>query len=154
MSYTIRLAIFLILISQSRFANAYQLLDLEELSMTHARLGDASRDPLAPQYSGDWLYKTSLMFRFNVLGPLYWDNRVHTEATNGGVRTVGWWWMLGLRIHPNLDIFHEHHSRHIMDESSPNAILYGNKSRNFPVEDSYGIKLNIYKGRNGWSILE
>lgn len=147
------LVLILLIISTSGFS--YSLLNLEELTMTHARLGEASRIPQAPQYTGYWLYRTSLNMRFNFLGPLYWDNKVHMEATQASPKTVGWWWMLGLRVHPQIDIFYEHHSQHIMDTESPSAQLYKEqRSRNFPVEDSYGIKFNIYEGAKGWSIFD
>jgi hypothetical protein len=132
-----------------------RIVGLEEISFTGARLGARSRDPLAPQYTGSWTHRAALQFRFNILDSLYWDNRAHTEVAASAVRTVGWWWTLGLRVHPQLDLFWEHHSRHIVDEQVPGREMYPTQqSRNFPVEDSYGLKLNVYLGERGRSILE
>lgn len=123
--------------------------------MTGARLGEGSRDPLAPQYTGSWESRAALGFRFNILGSLYWDNYVHMEATSVP-KTVGWHWMLGLRVHPSVDLFHEHHSRHLMDEMSTTNQSYDGRigRNNFPVEDSYGIRFNIYTGTKGKSIWD
>lgn len=135
-------------------AQARELLGLEEMYMTGAYLNPASRDPLAPQYTGDWDTREALAFRFNVLGALYWDNQLHMETALGAPRTVGWHWMLGMRLTPQLDMFYEHHSRHTLDQTSGSNDLYrGDPTRdNFPVEDSYGIRLNIYTGTKGTSI--
>lgn len=127
---------------------------MEEAYMTGARMGAASRDAQAPEYTGKWKHKVSLGLKFNTLESLYMDNRFHMETAAGQIRTVGWHWILGLRIHPSIDLFHEHHSRHVLDQESQSAKLYDKQtSRNFPVEDSYGIRLNIYMGKPGRSIL-
>lgn len=145
----------LLLIADPARGWAPDIISLEEVSLTGARLGAATRDPLAPQYTGAWNYRAALAFRFNILGALYWDNRVHTEAASSAVRTVGWWWMLGLRLHPQVDLFWEHHSRHIVDQASNSYDQYPEqKSRNFPVEDSYGIRFNLYTGDKGRALWD
>lgn len=149
------LLVLLLLISSSSALAEYRLLQLEEMSMTAAKLGAATRDPLAPHETGAWTSRVALNWRFNILGPVYWDNQAHMENTHSAVRTVGWHWMFGIRLMPALDIFYEHHSRHILDQESPTGDEYDRKaSRNFPVEDSYGLKFNIYTGPKGRSIFK
>jgi hypothetical protein len=136
-------------------ANGYGL-QLEEFSVQGAKMNAASRDPIAPEYTGYWDYRAQANFRFNLFEALYWDNNVHTEAAYGAVRTVGWHWVLGLRVTAQIDVFHEHHSRHAMDRRPDSYDNYGSAPRKnaFPVEDSYGIKFNIYNAdKNGRSIL-
>lgn len=144
----------LIFLCISSTAVARPLLDLEEVYMTGAKMGAPSRDPMAPQYTGEWENRAALGFRFNLLGAMYWDNYVHMEATTVP-KTVGWHWVLGVRLHPAVDIFHEHHSRHLLDEKSPTNYIYENPNRtNFPVEDSYGLRFNIYTGTKGKAIWD
>lgn len=156
MTFIGRLLLCMLISLASSSAHAeWHLIQLEELSFTGAKLGAASRDPIAPHYTDKWEYRGNLNMRLNFLGPVYWDNRVHTETAQSGVRTVGWWWMVGLRLHPQLDVFWEHHSRHILDQPNPTEYSYENRSsRNFPVEDSYGVKLNIYEGPKGRSLFK
>lgn len=147
--------ILILWVCNAQVAYSRQLLELEEVYMTGAKLNGASRDPLAPQYTYRWEDRATLGFRFNVLGALYWDNILHTETAVGAPKTVGWHWILGMRVVPELDLIYEHHSRHLMDYPSPSDILYEDRTKdNFPVEDSYGIKLNIFTGTKGRSIWD
>lgn len=153
MNSTIKLLLCILLFADSTALAEYHLVNLEEMYMTGARLNPTSRDPLAPQYTGEWESREALHFRFNILGALYWDNEVHMETTTVP-KTVGWHWMAGIRVVPALDLFYEHHSRHEMDGTSPSATLYdkGENQATFPVEDSYGIRINIFEGTKGGSL--
>ena len=102
---------------------------------------DHNRDPYVIEYTDDWLYRVQMNADFSLLGALYMHNRVHTEAIRSGpVKTVGWHWELGLRLHENVTIFHEHHSRHVMEERPP---VPEGRTRGYPVEDSYGLRITI-----------
>lgn len=130
-------------------------LELEEFSFQQAKLGEKSRDPLAPEYTGYWKYRTQADFRIGILGAGYWDNKVHAEAAEGAIRTVGWHWVAGLRITSQMDLFWEHHSRHTLDTKSPTSDEYRYPDRNnFPVEDSYGLRFNIYTGTKGKALWD
>lgn len=151
----IRHLVTLLLLTLATPASAWHLVELEELTFTGAKLGSPSRDPMAPQYTDKWEYRGTLSWRFNILGPLYWDNKAHLETAVSSPRTVGWWWMAGLRITPQLDLFWEHHSRHILDQPNPSEYQYESRtSRNFPVEDSYGVALRIWEAPRGRSIFK
>jgi hypothetical protein len=121
------------------FAGEYHLLNMEHFDMSYADFRH-QRDPYAMEYTDDWLYRAATNFRFNFMGALYWDNYVHMEAVDGGTpKTVGWHWTLGLRLHDNLDVFAEHHSRHVMEDERPRI----DGHNQFPVEDSYGIRFTV-----------
>src|SRR5690349_5709266 len=122
------LLFFLIFVSTAAFSqqqtreskfSGYRLLDIEYFDVKYQEF-QHNRDPYAPEYDGRWAYRASANFRLNLFESFYWDNNVHTEAIQSGtVKTVGWHWEAGLRISESIDIFHEHHSRHVMEEDRP-----------------------------------
>lgn len=139
----LRLIILLLLWSNTAFAE-FRLLDLDYFDMRGARFG-ANRDPLTPDIpSEDYTGRVSTQFNLRLLEVGYWDNRVHTEAIQSKVQTVGWHWELGIRLTNTISFFHEHHSRHRMDDVYPYDYDGNGKPDKFPVEDSYGIKLIFY----------
>lgn len=118
--------------------SGYRLLSLEYHDITYNKF-TANRDPYVPDRD-DWRDRASTNFRIAILHTLYWDNYVHTESVKTGtVKTVGWHWVAGLRLNKYMDIFQEHHSRHVMEEDRPTK----NGKQVFPVEDSYGIKFKF-----------
>ena len=129
----------------------FRLLDLEKFDIKYAQFKPYTRDPLAPQYTGFWKDRGAIEWRINVLKALYWDNNMHLETIDAKtVKTVGWHWELGLRLHKRLMIFHEHHSRHVLDEPAP-ELYYGRNQ--FPVEDSFGIRIKVVEEKVGRGIL-
>ncbi len=73
----------------------------------------------------------------------YLNNRVHgttdkdaTTGEGGQFRMIGWNYSLGVRLSSYLNVEYEHHSQHALDHTLP---------RHFPLEDSIGFKLFIYK---------
>ena len=85
-------------------------------------------------------YRASTNFRLGLARTLYWDNNLHTEAVRSGtVKTVGWHWIMGVRLTKMIDLFQEHHSRHVVEEYRATK----NGRNTFPVEDSYGIRITI-----------
>lgn len=90
--------------------------------------------------------KEGLGVRFNVklVGPLYWNNRIHALTDSGQYRLVGWNFEVGL--HPlfwiddpyarGLQFFYNHHSQHLLEDKHPEM--------KFPVNDSLGLRWVIY----------
>jgi|LakMenEpi03Aug12_release.lakeMendotaPanAssembly.Ray.scaffolds.fasta_scaffold30464_19 hypothetical protein len=137
--------------ASSKWSN-FRLLQLEKFDIKYAQFKAYSRDPYAPQYTGYWKDRAAIEWRINVLKSLYWDNNMHLETIDAKtVKTVGWHWELGLRLHKKLQIFHEHHSRHILDE--PGLELYNGKNQ-FPVEDSFGIRIKLIDEKVGRGIFK
>lgn len=118
----------------------YRLLNLEYQDVAYQKF-KGQRDSYVPEYDNRMDYRVSTSFRVGMLNNLiYWDNKVHMEALDTGVpKTVGWYWVLGLRVTDQIDIFQEHHSRHAMEEAGTTR----DGRSTFPVEDSYGIKIKL-----------
>ena len=123
-------------------ASRYHLLDVEYLDMTYQKFKDI-RDPYVP--NDTLAYRISTNYRLSLMRVLYWDNQLHMEAAPSGTpTTVGWHWIVGIRLTDGIDIFDEHHSRHVMEEYRAT-----NDGHNvFPVEDSFGIKFKFIEDHN------
>lgn len=126
------------------YAAEFKLIDLDSFDMKAAKFG-ANRDPLTPDIAPDkYVGRVESDFKLRILEVFYWDNQVHTEGVEAKVQTVGWHWELGLRINKQFSIFHEHHSRHRMDDATPIDYDRDGQPDKYPVEDSYGIRMNFY----------
>ena len=133
-------ALMILLTSPTLAAGKEYFLNLEYLDMQWQKFKD-QRDPYVPEYNDDWAYRVSTNFRFAAFNVLYWDNNLHMEALDSGTpKTTGWHWTIGLRVTKILDIFAEHHSRHVMEDARAKI----NGQNQFPVEDSYGVRLIIF----------
>jgi hypothetical protein len=143
----------LLLLSSPVYARGeYYLVNLEKMDFQYAHFKPETRDPYLPKYTHQWKEKTAVKFRMGLLGGrAYWDNNVHGETVDTGVfKSVGWQWELGIRITDQLSVFHEHHSRHVMEALPEKRFNAGSQ---FPVEDSFGIKLRLIKETTGRGIF-
>lgn len=132
--------------SELQAASNFQVMETEELQLEYAKLNPNNRDPYAPQYTGKWRERVSLLWDSNIVRyrnyRLVWNHNVHTETIDSGaVKTVGWEWWAGISL-GRVDILHHHHSRHIMDERVEHT-YYGNKQNQFPVEDSIVVRIKF-----------
>lgn len=152
-SYLNSILIFFLLNTGQVYARD-RFFQLEELSMTEAGMALDTRSPLAPEETGKWKHKTTVNWRLNFGGPVYWDNNAHMESTQNAVSTVGWHFVLGLRLSDQIHLYYDHHSQHPLDRRSPSSDLYKSQaSRGFANENSYGVKIIIYETGNGRSIF-
>lgn len=128
-------------------AGDYRLVDLDSVDFRYQEFS-ARRDPYTPTFDEQWKYRAALDWNLNLLKYGFWDNSVHTEGLEDGrVKTVGWHWFFGFRIPPlRMDVFHEHHSQHVMDEhpTQRDGSQLPNGYRKFPVEDSVGVRFRLY----------
>jgi hypothetical protein len=115
------------------------------LDLEYLRLKAKNRDPYAPEYTGQWREQIGLRWDISLLKYGFWNNRVHTETINPGgtVKTVGWQWELGIRLGNQVDIYHYHHSRHIMDQQAVGGDRFNDSYNQFPVEDALGIRFKF-----------
>lgn len=125
-------------------ASAGTIFDLDEVSVKYRRFHPSARHPLfhasTPKEGLDLNVNTT------VLNYIFWDNTVHSYTNSSQYYLVSWELRLGARLTQWLDLFYEHHSQHILDQTYPHM--------KFPVEDSWGIKLYIYGGKKrGDSII-
>lgn len=129
----------------------YSLFEVEKLDIKHSQMAEASRDPYAMQYTGQWYSKSELEWRINMLKFIYLDNNMHMEMIDPvTVKTVGWKHELGIRILDSISLFWGHHSRHILDEPGPDPYIVGNQ---FPVEDHFGIRIRIIEETIGRALF-
>lgn len=128
---------------------AWSLIDVKDLDLEYIKLNKNNRDPYAPEYTGMWKEQIALKWDLALLKYGYWNNHVHTETVepSGVVKGVGWQYELGIHVDKYVDIFKMHHSRHILDQEPDE--LFPHSRNQFPVEDGYGIRINLlkFKGR-------
>lgn len=149
LKYLYLLAFFL---STKAFGNELRILSLESFRLEHSHV-EHYRDSYFPypdmhhDEGGEyWTRKTSAMFDVDLLTygiyGLRWKNDVHGMSTNSQFRETGWKWRFGLQVHEMVEFFHDHHSRHLLDDVSPTG-------DRFPVEDFLGVSVELYRrGRN------
>ena len=149
--YIFTLLLLLISISilgapQPNSPSRFRLLDIDYFGMKAARF-TCNRDPMSPERNcDDWKGRVSAFFNLSIIEYLYWNNEVHGEGTEAAFKSVGWHWELGIRVHPALFLYHEHHSRHLLDEDRSEELRTDEYPalKRFPVEDSFGVRLNFY----------
>lgn len=140
----IPLCLVWLLSSSSLVAAEFRLLELDSVDFEYQKLDPSNRDPYAPEFTGLWRERAALRWDLRIAKYMYWNNHVHTETyqPSGMVKTVGWEWETGFRLGDHADIFHYHHSRHVMEEDPENRFPSGNA---FPVENAVGIRVHLYK---------
>lgn len=132
-----RVALTLLLASNIQAA---EYIKLKEFSLQTGRLDD-NRDPYFKLVDHEqWKGFVANNFNLDLVRAdgwsLYWHNQVHTEGTESQLRSVGWRWEAGVNLGDKLEIFHEHHSRHLMDVTGETR---------FPLYNAYGIKIIMYR---------
>lgn len=132
-----------VLLSYPAYSDEFRLLDLDSFDMRAAKFG-CNRDPLTPDIGcHQYLGRVATDFNLRIMEVGYWNNEVHGEGTESQFQTMGWHWELGLRLTNQISIYHEHHSRHRLDSTGPDY-NQDERSDGFPVEDSYGIRMQFY----------
>jgi hypothetical protein len=105
-------------------------------------LHESARFPEMPQYQAK--ESVSLGLDLALVGPIYWNNLIHTMTDDSQYRFVGWWFEFGLRSSqlpfyprswPGIEAFYQHHSQHILEDRHP--------SMRFPVNDSIGFRIHF-----------
>lgn len=124
--------IIALLLSQSASAEVKQL----SLELRHTKV---FRDPYFPDKS-DWLGYVGLNWDTMFWEMLFWNNKTYFYGDRSQVRKIGWEYDLGLRFDA-VDVFYHHRSEHDADHGPAET---GRISR-FPLEDSYGIRINLLK---------
>lgn len=129
-------------------AYEFRLLDVDYFDMRVQKFKE-NRDPLTPDIDQDrYTGRVATDFGLRILEVGYWNNTVHTEGTESQLQTVGWHYEMGIRVHKQVSVFHEHHSRHRMDSEVIDTDPNDDYRTKFPVEDSYGIRMQFYLNPN------
>lgn len=132
-------------------ASDFQLVELKDVTIGYKSFFPGSYQPQLAQSGipNRTLGKElNLNLGIDLLRYAYFNSRVHgttdeiiengKSTGKGQFREVGWNFQLGIRPHALFSIEYEHHSQHMLDWQSPTR---------FPVEDSIGIKVFIYKSK-------
>lgn len=107
-----------------------------------------NRDPMTPDIPQDAYHgRMAMQLDLSVTRFLFWENNVHVESVGDTPKTVGWHWIAGIRATSWLDLIAEHHSRHVMDQAQERYNPKTGRREKFPVEDSYGVRINIIGGK-------
>jgi hypothetical protein len=131
----------------SGIAKGESYLDLDRFSMKLMRF-NCNREMMTPQIDCfSYRDRVSADFDINILNYGFWRNQIHGEGTEAKFMTVGWHFEMGVKF-DQFELFHEHHSRHTLDQAQP--MFYDEKtdslkSYHFPVEDSIGIRIIFYE---------
>jgi hypothetical protein len=132
-----------VLLCRMSDAAEWHVIDLDGVYVNYKQFMPGGRDPLVTENGlGHHMDKElNLHFDSTILKYGYWNNMVHSmtdEDVNGHgqFRVVGWNFQLGAHLCKYLDVQYEHYSQHLMDAQLP----YG-----FPVQDSVGIVLHLYR---------
>lgn len=138
---------FLFLLSSQAQARSY--LNLDELSLKLTRFG-CNRELQTPDIEcTDYIGRVGVQFDLSLIDNwMYWKNQVQSEGVSAKFMTVGWHWEFGFSLSPVIDVFWEHHSRHVMDRAQPyywDERTESPQRVKYPVEDSYGIRIRFYE---------
>ena len=104
---------------------------------------DAYLAPVDTQISHGTNFVTNFdLLKYNKWG-LYSLNKLHFDGAEsiGRIVHAGWEYEQGITLFPNksgagkIEIFWQHHSRHILEDSRPG---------HFPLYDRYGVRLRIW----------
>ncbi len=139
------LAIASLFVSNLASAWEFQPAVLDSMHLDVTRF-TCNRELLTPEIPCDqYRGRVRLGFDVALLNDLvYWRNSVHSEGTRDKFETVGWQYEFAIPLPGNLELFMAHHSRHNMDQETPQP-SEGDYKQRFPVEDSYGIRFNLYR---------
>jgi hypothetical protein len=114
-------------------ASDFRLLELRETSVNYKRFNKTN---FAPLFEGPQKERITLTVNSDFMRYFFFNNRVHGTTTTAQYHLIGWNFQFGLRLSKYLDVLYEHHSQHVLDESP---------GQHFPVEDSVGFTLYLYR---------
>lgn len=137
----------LLFLPSQLYARSY--LNLDEMSLKLTKFG-CNRELQTPDIPcTDYIGRVGVQFDLSLIDDwVYWKNQVQSEGVSAKFMTVGWHWELGFNLGPIIDVFWEHHSRHVMDREQPyywDDRTHSVQQIKYPVEDSYGIKIRFYE---------
>ena len=127
--------LFALLLMTSTDANAWQLIELNELQLNYKRFMPNGRNMLI--YPDPPKEALNLGINLDVAHYFYWDSVVESLTNDGQYKSVGLASKIGVRLTPAFSVQYEHHSQHVLDGTHSYMWKY-------PVEDSVGIVYRFY----------
>ena len=141
-----RFLLFLFVLNGNSFAETYKVATLDRFSLQINKFL-ANREPMTPEIDIKG-YRGSLNLEWNVgllNDVLKWRNNVVAAGTESQFKTVYWQYELALPLYNYVELTYNHKSQHRLDSEQP---IYNDKKQNFPVMDSYGIRLIFFNREN------
>jgi len=117
--------------------------EARELSMDVRKIS-ILRDGYYPG-KDDWYSYVGLNWNVSSYRILYWENTVFFYGDRSQVRKIGWHYNLGAHVTNYVDFYWHHESEHDADHAQNDADFPG-RGR-FPIENSYGIRVNFLKNK-------
>jgi hypothetical protein len=129
-------------LSSISFAREIKLLELDEVSIGY-RSYIFARDPLFVDTTPNEQLNSTVNFR--LMNYIFVNTFVHGTTNKMQYKRVGLLVELGVHLFDFMDLSYTHHSQHLLDSKYPYM--------GFPVEDSVGIRLILYRRDTKDSIL-
>lgn len=141
-----------ILLYRSTVAEAFDVFQVEEVTVIYRKFVSGSEEPLITQNPAiperEMNEEVNLTVNSSVLKYFYWDNTVHSMTDksstdgSGSFRRVGWEWGLGVDLQRiwgplPVSIGRYHYSQHILDGQ------WG--LGHTPLENAWELRLRLYK---------
>jgi len=132
-----------------RLIDDIKLVEIKDLYIEFKQFTPDSRNPMItnngiPNRIMD--KEINLHLDMDILRYLYFENMIHSmtdapiDGGCGQFKVIGWNFRVGIHIWKYIDLQFEHYSQHSLDNVLP---------FNFPMENSIGVKIYIY--RKNWN---
>ena len=119
-------------------AESFRILEADEISIDYLKIADYRHG-----YYVDDMERFNHGANFNLNLRLckyaFVENRLHFLGTESQIRAVGWEYRAGFDIGKYLQVFHYHHSQHILEREA------ANEGYRFPLENMYGVRLFFHR---------
>lgn len=117
-------------------AQAWELLELSELSVDYHRYRRGGRDMLLyPEIPKE---RINTNIHTTVLEFLHWDSTILAQTTDAQYRSIGLETRISLSVSKYIDVFMEHQSLHLIDRDH-------SYMERFPVTDTVGVKIYLFR---------
>jgi hypothetical protein len=132
--------------------SAYAAVEPFKMQRTYINYKDILKNGHNPLMTGGSVAtkEINLHLDTDVFKYFYYNNMIWSLWDQHQVRWIGWNFKIGARVLPFLDLQYEHFSKHILDKEYPFRWPEGQR---FPVEDSIGFNLYLYRADKTASIF-
>lgn len=135
------LALFAIAFTCKAHAEELHILSLDSFALEDYKV-NSFQDPYFPYTvttPEHWTQGAAALFDLDLIkygnASVYWHNRVHAESTNEQVRRVGWIFEVGAGITDVVQVYWQHDSEHLLDQSS---------TFSHPLSNFIGMRVFMY----------
>lgn len=140
----------LLLVAPAAMAGELRLLELDAMSMEFGRIAN-NRDAYFPyedpsydrfDTAETWDSQVAAKFDLALLAfrnyRMHWDNKITGAQTSVQFRQVTWDFRWGLELGNRLELYYDHTSSHLLDQSPEGP-------RRYTLKNVYGAAINFYR---------